>query len=173
MALTLTNYNALRIAIGSAILAACLATSLLGHAQSGPGWEVPIDVVIKLTRGPTFVVWLIIIAAAALFQARALGGIPRSAIIGTVAVLLTAVFLTGLILFSEPAQWPSRHPNASAVAKILPLPAFIVSGVVFWLVGFYSVASPSYRGGLRAVIVIVASTIGVLLFVAGIYAFLL
>jgi hypothetical protein len=173
IALTLTNYTVLRIAIGAAILAACLATNLLALAQSGPGWEVPMDVVIKLTRGPSFIVVLIIIAAAALFQVRALGNVPRSAIIGTVAVLVTAVFLTGIIFFSEPAQWPSRHPNASAVAKILPWPAFIVSGVVFWLVGFYCVGSSSYRGGLRAVMVIMAAIIGVLFFIGGIYAFLI
>jgi hypothetical protein len=172
IALILPTYKALRIAIGSAVLAACLATNLLARAQSGPGWEVPADVVRALTFGPSFTVALIVVALVALFAACSLGNIPRYAIIGTVAVILTAVLLTAIVIFSEPAQWPVRHPNASAVARVLPLPAFVVSGVVFWLVGFYCVASSSHRGALQAVVAIMASIIGVVLLIAGIYAFL-
>lgn len=130
------------------------------------------DVVIALTLGPYFTVGLIVVALVALPLARPLANIPRSAIIGTVAVLLTAVLLTAILVLSEPAQWPVRHPNASAVARLLPLPAFVVSGVVFWLVGFYCLASSSSRGALQAVMAIMASIIGVVLLIAGIYVFL-
>ena len=172
IALSLRTLTALRIAIGSAVLAACLAANLLARAQSGPGWEVPVDVVMALTFGPSFAVGLIVVALLALPLARPLANIPRSAIIGTIAVLLTAVLLTAILMLSEPAQWPKRHPNASAVASVLPLPAFVVSGVVFWLVGFYCVGSSPYRGVLEAVMAIIASIIGVVLLIAGIYVFI-
>ena len=172
MALNIPIY-VLRIAIGSAVLSSCLAANLLALAQSGPGWEVPVHVVMALKYGPFFTVGLIVVALVALFAACSPGNIPRSAIIGAVAVLLTALLLTTILIFSEPAQWPIRHPNASAVASVLLWPAFVVSGVVFWLVGFYCVASSSYRGALQAVMTIIASIIasiiGVVLLIAGIY----
>ena len=160
---------ALRIAIGSGVLAASLALSLIARAQYGPGWEVPSDVVLALEVGPRLTIALIVVASAALVQAVSLGNIPRAALIGTVAVLATSVLLTVTIIQLEPAQWPVRHPNASAVAKVLTWPTIFVSGVVFWLFGFYVGGPPSQRGTLQLIVGIITSLIGVLLCLSGLY----
>jgi hypothetical protein len=125
-----------------------------------------------LRFGPFFTVGLIVVSLVALLAARLTGNIPHRALIGMVAVLLLAVLLTGILILSEPAQWPLTRPIASAVARVLPLPSFVMSGFVFWLVGFYCIDSSSYRGALQAVIITLASIIGVLLLIAGIDVFL-
>ena len=170
--LTMSSSIWLRIAIGSAVLAASLAASLLARAQSGPGWEVPADVVMALTVGPKFTIGLIVIASLALVFASRLGNVARSVSIGTIAVILIATLLTVAISDGEPEQWPVRHANASAVVGVLFWPTLILSGVVFWLLGFYLVAPSSYRGAgqvVGAIISIIASIIGVLLCLAGLY----
>ena len=58
---------ALRIAIGSGVLAASLALSLVARAQYSPGWEVPRDVVLTLEVGPRFTIALIVELLAAVF----------------------------------------------------------------------------------------------------------
>lgn len=166
---TMLPFTALRISIGSALLATCVATNLLARAQSGPGWEVPVHVVWALTFGPVVSIVLIVIASVALFFAWTRGNISRSAIISTVVVLLTAVVLTATITFFEPEQWPIRNPNASALATVVPWPTLVVAGVVFWLVGFYGNANSAYRGVLGALFVTLAYAIAVLFFLAGMY----
>ena len=161
---------ALRIAIGSAVLAASFALSLVSRAQFGPGWEVPSDVVLALEVGPRFTIALIVVSLAALVQAVSLGNIPRAALIGTVAVLATSVLLNAIIIQLEPAQWPVRQPTISAVAKVILGPTIFVSGVVFWLVGFYFGAPSSRRGTLQLIMGIITSIISVLLCLCGIYA---
>ena len=161
---------ALRIAIGSSVLAASLALSLVSRAQFGPGWEVPSDVVLALEVGPRFTIALIVVASAALVQAVSLGNIPRVALIGTVTVLATSVLLTVTIIQLEPAQWPVRHPTISAVAKVITGPTIFVSGVVFWLLGFYFGAPSSRRGILPLIVGMITSIIGVLICLGGIYA---
>lgn len=161
---------ALRIAIGSALLAICVATNVLGRAQSGPGWEVPNHVIWALSFGSVVAVGLIVLALVAVFLVCTQGNISRTAIISTVAMLLTAVLLTASMVFFEPEQWPTRNPKASAVAMALAWPTLPVTGVVFWLVGFYSIANSSYRGVLGALFVILAYTIGVFFFLGGMYS---
>ncbi|HKY42273.1 MAG TPA: hypothetical protein VJM50_04210 [Pyrinomonadaceae bacterium] len=161
---------ALRIAIGSAVLAWALALSIVSRSQSGPGWEVPSDVIVSLDIGPRFTIALIIVATAALIQAVSLGNIPRAALIGTVTVLVTSVLVTAVIIQLEPAQWPVRHPKVSAVARLITWPTIIVSGTVFWLFGFYFGAPSSMRRPLQLFVGIMTSIIGVLLCLAGLYA---
>ena len=166
----------LRIAIGSAVLAVSFAAALLSRAQSGPGWEVPTDVVMALSVGPKFLIGLIVVGSVAFLCAGRMGIIPRSVSIGTTAMLLISALLTVTILAAEPEQWPVRHPNASAVVGALLWPALVVSGVAFWLLNFYFVAPSSYRGALQvvgAIISIMASIIGVLLCIAGLYYLIL
>ena len=161
---------ALRIAIGSGVLAASLALTLISRAQYGPGWEVPSHVVLVLEVGPRFAIALIIVAAAVLIYAVTVGDVPRAALIGTVTLLATAVLLTATIIQLEPAQWPVTHPNGSAVARVITWPAIFISGVVFWLLGFYFGGPSSRRGILQHVVAIITSIIGVLLFLSGLYA---
>lgn len=161
---------ALRIAIGSSILAASLALSLVSRAQFGPGWEVPNDVGLALEVGPWFTIALIVVASAALVQTVSVGNIPRAALIGTVTVLATSVLLTVTIMQLEPAQWPVRHPTISALAKVITGPTIFVSGVVFWLLGFYFGGPSSRHGTLQLIVGIITSIMGVLLCLCGIYA---
>lgn len=160
----------LRVAIGSALLATCVAMNVLGRAQSGSGWEVPQQVMWALTVGPVVGMVLIVIASVTLLVAWAGGNVSRFATISTVAVLLTSVVLTVTMMFFEPEQWLSTNPNASEVAAALMWLIIPVAGFVFWLVCFYGVANSAFRGVLGALFVITAYTIGVIFFLAGMYS---
>jgi hypothetical protein len=158
----------LRIAIGSAILSACLGISLIGRAQHS-SFEVPGDVVLTLAVGPRFTIALIVVASVALLLALRLRPIHHLALIGTAIVLLTSVLLTITIIFFDPAQWPVRLPNASAFVGVMTGPTIVVSGVVFWLLGFYFALPSSHRGTLQAALIITASTIGAFFGMAALY----
>lgn len=123
-----------------------------------------------LEVGPRFTIGLIIVASSALILALTIGNIPRAALIGTVTVLVTAVLLTFTIIQLEPAQWPVRHPNASAVARVVTWPTIFVSCVVFWLLAFYFGGPASQRGTLQLVVDIITSIIGMVLCLAALYA---
>lgn len=149
----------LRLGLGTALLALGLSGMLLRIAQSGPDWEVPSAVVAALDYGSILAVALLIGATIGLIHASLAGTLPRLAKGGAAAVLLLAGLSVAAVLLADPAQWPDRRPVLSGLAEVTAFGLFLLSGPVFWLLGFRALPQAPCRRGLPAVGLAVLSTL--------------
>jgi hypothetical protein len=161
----------LRVGLVASLLALDLISGLLAKAQCGPNWEVPRSVVAALEVVPVLAIGLVLVSGVALFRASYDGALPRLAKRGALTLLILAVLSILIAIFAEPAQWPGLHPVASRLATVLFLPVLAASGLVFWLVGFRSAPS-GYRSGIKAVLLVLGSTVIGLFFVTAVFVLL-
>jgi hypothetical protein len=125
-----------RIALACSLVSICLSAYVLGRAQSGPSWEVPVAVVEDLRTIPVRATLLAVVALVLFLVSRQRVTLPSRAQIGMLVTLLIAFALPWLIWRFDPAQWPFRYVTLSSVAAMLIFPTIIVSIVGYWLIGF-------------------------------------
>jgi hypothetical protein len=111
---------------------------------------------------------LVVAPAWAIRRATRERDFPRSARRCASAILAVYALSSIFVVISDPAEWLGRHPVASDLARIFSLPVMAIGGLVFWLVGFRLVPS-AYRSGLKAVLVVVGSTITRFLLVLAVF----
>lgn len=151
-----------RIGLAAGFLALALTGTLFSVAQSGPGWEVPVRVLQALQIGPVLALFLALAGWMITRRACRPGAIPTGSRVGSIAVVLAVLAGSALLFLVEPAQWPGRHPALSHAATALPLPVMACCGFGFWLLGFRWLPSAPCRCGVRAILVVAASTVSLL-----------
>ena len=125
-----------RLALLLALASVCLSSYVLGRAQSGPSWEVPVAVVEELQTIPVMSTFLAVLALVLFIWGRRRMETGQRAQWGMVVALLIAFALPWVVWLFDPAQWPFRNESLSFLAFILIIPAVLLSIVGFWLIGF-------------------------------------
>src|SRR5687767_6586494 len=111
-----------RLALVAALVSICLIAYVIAHAQSGPGWEVPVAVTTELQTYPLVAMGSAFVALLLkLWSSRLVDVGERSN--GTFAVVLTIAFIYPfMVWFLEPEQWAYQFVTLSFIATIWVVP---------------------------------------------------
>jgi hypothetical protein len=122
-------------ALALALISICVSAHVIAHAQSGPGWEVPVAVMVELQTFPPVAMLMVVVAILLYFWSLQYGSIHGGAQFGFWVVALVAFAFPIVIWLFKPEQWPFQFVTLSFFASILLAPMVILSLLLFWLIG--------------------------------------